>query len=375
MMNYINTIKIAILVFPLIALLFTIPFILHQYHKYGSIHKFRVFIIYSFILYMLIIYFLVILPLPSLDEVVENATKVKLIPFGFIKDFIRESSFVLTEPSTYLKAIKEPCFYTVVFNIFMTIPFGMYLRYYFKCSLKKTILFSFLLSLFFEITQLTGLYFIYPYPYRIFDVDDLIMNTLGGVLGFYIMGLTGNYLPTREQIDYASLEEGKKVSGLRRLTLFYLDLFIYTIIAAFSSLLLRQKYISLIIFIIYYIIYPYLSKGQTLGGEFLNVKIEYPNHKLLRLTSRIIFIYLYYFKLPFLLFLLISHLKTPAIPVQIRVFMSILLILGTIIFYLINSIIILKGKGIFYDHLLKVDYKSTIKEINNCESPFSPKKQ
>lgn len=149
MMNYINTIKIAILVFPLIALLFTIPFILHQYHKYGSIHKFRVFIIYSFILYMLIIYFLVILPLPSLDEVVENATKVKLIPFGFIKDFIRESSFVLTEPSTYLKAIKEPCFYTVVFNIFMTIPFGMYLRYYFKCSLKKTILFSFLLSLFF----------------------------------------------------------------------------------------------------------------------------------------------------------------------------------------------------------------------------------
>ena len=33
-------------------------------------------------------------------------------------------------------------------------------------------IFSFLLSLFFEVTQLTGLYFLYPGSYRLFDVDD-----------------------------------------------------------------------------------------------------------------------------------------------------------------------------------------------------------
>ena len=48
-MTYLKTIKIAILIFPIIAFLFTIPFILNQYHKYGSINKLRVFIIYSFI--------------------------------------------------------------------------------------------------------------------------------------------------------------------------------------------------------------------------------------------------------------------------------------------------------------------------------------
>ena len=157
-MNYIISIKTAILVFPFIALLFSIPFILHQYHKYGSINPFRVLIVYSFILYMITIFFLVILPLPERNEVVYKPNMIKLIPFGFVNDFIKESSFVLTNPSTYLKALTEPCFYTVIFNIFMTIPFGMYLRYYYKCSFKKTVIFCLCLSLFFEITQLTGLY-------------------------------------------------------------------------------------------------------------------------------------------------------------------------------------------------------------------------
>lgn len=81
----------------------------------------------------------------------------------------------------------------------MTIPFGMYLRYYYKCSLKKTFLFTLLLSLFFEFTQLTGLYGIYPRPYRLCDIDDLITNTLGGVLGYLIMGIVDDFLPTRDE--------------------------------------------------------------------------------------------------------------------------------------------------------------------------------
>ena len=66
-MTYIEAITTAVTVFPIIAFIITIPFILHQYHKYGSINKFRVLIIYSFILYLISIYFLVILPLPSIE--------------------------------------------------------------------------------------------------------------------------------------------------------------------------------------------------------------------------------------------------------------------------------------------------------------------
>lgn len=91
-------------------------------------------------------YFLVILPLPKITEVVARPRMIRLIPLTFIKDFLNETSFVLGKSSTYIKALLEPCFYTVVFNLFMTVPFGMYLRYYFKCNLKKTIIYSFFLK-------------------------------------------------------------------------------------------------------------------------------------------------------------------------------------------------------------------------------------
>ena len=85
--TYIESIRFALLSFPLIALLFTLPYIFHQYHKYGSILFLRVAIVYSFILYMTCIYFLVILPLPSIESVQELTTPwVQLTPFSFIKD-------------------------------------------------------------------------------------------------------------------------------------------------------------------------------------------------------------------------------------------------------------------------------------------------
>ncbi len=362
-MSYLISIKTAIIIFPIIALIFTIPFILHQYHKYGSIHKFRVCIIYSFILYMITIYFLVILPLPKIEEVVYQEGMIRLIPFTFISDFLRESSFVLSDPSTYLWALKEPCFYTVAFNILMTVPFGMYLRYYFKCSLKKTITSSFLLSLFFELTQLTGLYFIYPHPYRFFDVDDLIMNTLGGTMGYFLMGLFSRFLPSREEIDTTSLEQGKKVSGLRKITLFLLDLFIFLLIESLIKGTFHEKYTSIIIFSIYYIVIPYLWEGKTLAGKFLNVKLEFPNAKFIRLIIRILFLFFYYFYFP------IGLLRILTIDGFLN-FLSFPLILFLLfLFYPLHFILILRGKRMYYDQLFQVTYTSTIKErkITSCE--------
>lgn len=229
-MGYVEVITTAFIAFPFIAFLFTVPFMLYNYHKYGSIPFFRVLIVYTFILYLINIYFLVILPLPTFSEALQNTGPyINYIPFNFIHDFIRETPFIWNEPSTYLKAILDPSFYVVAFNILMFIPLGMYLRYYFKCSFKKTLLYSFLVSLFFELTQLTGLYFIYPNPYRLCDVDDLIQNTLGGILGFLIMGGLSRFLPTRDKIDEEAIEKGKSVSGLRRITVFFLDSFLFLI--------------------------------------------------------------------------------------------------------------------------------------------------
>ena len=60
-MSYLIAIKTAIIIFPFIALLITIPFILLSYHKYGSINKIKTLVIYSFILYLITIYFQVLI--------------------------------------------------------------------------------------------------------------------------------------------------------------------------------------------------------------------------------------------------------------------------------------------------------------------------
>ena len=361
-MSYLDTIKTAIIVFPIIAFVFTFPFILHQYHKYGSINSFRVLIIYSFILYMMVIYFLVILPLPNKTSITKPISEmINLVPFSFISDFIKESSFVLTDPKTYFKAITEPCVYTVVFNIFMTIPFGMYLRYYFKCNLKKTIVFSFLLSLFFEVTQLTGLYFIYSSPYRLFDVNDLIMNTLGGFFGYHLMGFVENYLPTRKEIDEKALKKGNKVSGLRRITVFCLDFLVFLTISLLIAMFFNNDYMIIVVFIVYYILIPYLLNGKTFGGSFLNVRLIFSNYKFLNMTFRILFLYFYYFVLP-IVFMFGSFLFNRYFNLNgtqsIWIYLMVLFII--IIFYLSHLLIIVKNKKIYYDKFFKVSYESTI---------------
>lgn len=170
--DYIEPISIAFMLFPFIAFLITLPYIIHQYHKYGSVAILRVVIVYSFILYLMTCYFLVILPLPTRAEVASmTGPATQLIPFNFITDIANKSGLVLTDFSTYIDALTSPAVYQVLYNIILFVPFGIYLRYYFKFSFKKTVLYSFLLSLFFELTQLSGLYFIYPRSYRLFDVE------------------------------------------------------------------------------------------------------------------------------------------------------------------------------------------------------------
>ena len=361
-MSYLEAIKIAFLTFPFLAFLFTIPFILWQYHKYGSIHKLRVLIIYSFILYMICVYFLAIFPLPDTDSIDMSSPVCQLIPFNFILDIIKESSqfkslwLVLTDSSVY----------TVLFNILMFIPFGMYLRYYFKNNLKKTILFSFLFSLFLELTQLTGLYFIYPHPYRLFDVDDLIINTLGGIIGYFVMGIFMRFLPSRDNIDFSSLEEGKRVSGLRRITRFCLDLLLWLIFTGVLYIIFDINYVILISLIIYYVVIPTIYRGKTLGSNFLKMRLDFPNMRLLRLFLRLLLVILYYLVIPFglgYLFIIITRNVNISNILVFVIGAFYVLLLG--IFYLVNVTNIFKRKILIYDRWVKGEYVSTIGEDNN----------
>lgn len=275
--SYFSSVQAAFLLFPFLALLITLPYILLQYHKFGAIPLLRTTLVYSFILYLLILYFLVILPLPSIQDVENlNTATTQLMPFQFIRDFLNGSGIVLNDPSTYLTALKHSTSYTVIFNIFLFIPLGIYLRYYFKCGWFKTIMISLLVSLFCEITQLSGLYGIYPRAYRLFDVDDLIINTFGGLLGFFISPILHLFLPSKDELDKISYKKGKQVSFFRKIVAFFIDiiilLFINTILYLFVT---YEYYLSLpITMIIYYILIPWITSGRTIGKFVVQIKIS-----------------------------------------------------------------------------------------------------
>src|SRR5699024_6979044 len=76
--------------------------------------------------------------------------------------------------------------------------------------------------------QITGVYGIYPRPYRLFDVDDLMLNTLGGVVGYYITPAIVFLFPTRQEIEEKVSLEASRVPFLRRVFAYVID---YNLIA------------------------------------------------------------------------------------------------------------------------------------------------
>ena len=119
-MGYLSTITYAMILFPILALFITLPYMVINYRKYGSVNKLRTLILYSFILYLLTIYLLVILPLPDRDSVHHSYTDMlNLLPFSFVLDFIKESPLILSKPATWLMALKHPTFYVPAFNVLM----------------------------------------------------------------------------------------------------------------------------------------------------------------------------------------------------------------------------------------------------------------
>ena len=282
MSTFSYAIKMAIILFPIVSLIFTIPYIIYQYHKYGSINPYRTIIIYSFLLYLMSAYFLVILPLPSIETVSKMTTpSYNLIPFHFISEIFSLSTFSVSDFATYFPTLKNPVVYESIFNVFLTVPFGIYLHYYFEYDFKKTFFYSFCLTLFFELTQLSGLYFIYPRGYRVFDVDDLILNTLGGILGYFIAYIPLKILPTRKKIDEQSKEKANSVSVLKRSMAFLIDFLIYSLFLASIIYLIynfisNDFYLCLIILLIwtmiYYVILPNLLNGRTLAMKFFHLQ-------------------------------------------------------------------------------------------------------
>lgn len=388
MHTYLETIKQAAISFPAIAIIFTIPYLIYNYKKYGSIMSLRLWIIYSFILYMLITYCLIILPLPSAEKAQAlRGHHLQLNPLNFIFDIIKNTKIDLNHPKSFLTIFNNWGFLTTIFNIFMTLPFGFYLRYYFQNNLKQVLIKTFLLSLFFELTQLSGLYFIYQGNYRLFDVDDLITNTLGGLLGFLLAGALIKFLPTRAEIDQKSYDRSQKISLLRRFIAMFFDIVASAIFSFTIGTILIKFFnfnnaipISLLMVVLFLSLIATITDGRTPGFFMTNIKIIISKEvkqknsfkRFLHYFIRFTVFILQYILAPYLILLFIHFLIDQEIITGDAI--AIIVISFTLIYLLylfISSIIVAIKKPLFYERLSKTSLINTTKEKIKKTTPLS----
>ncbi len=275
MSRYAEPLMIALILFPLVAAVLTLPYAIYSYRKYGSVLMTRVLIVYAFVYYLMSIYCLAILPFPKADAAPTQKVGINLIPFSYVPEILTSTtSFSIADPSTWMSAFFTSGIYEPILNILMFLPLGVFLRYYFGWNWKKTVLCAFGISFFLEFTQYTATYGLAPYRYRLADVNDLIDNTLGGLAGYAVTPLLTFMLPTRERLNQVSYQRGERVSYVRRLVAFFTDeLIMLSISAVLSSLMDLPAWLECLVILAYYALIPYLWNGQTFGKALVRIRV------------------------------------------------------------------------------------------------------
>lgn len=128
--------------------------------------------------YIMFCLFIFIVHLFVQTFVVNSGIKdINITPFNIIIKEIIEFNKDITSFKTFIL--------NIIGNVVIFVPVGIFAAYLWNFSLKRTAVFGFLISLTIESTQL-----LLP---RTSDVDDLMLNTFGTVIGYFIYKFIKNH--------------------------------------------------------------------------------------------------------------------------------------------------------------------------------------
>ncbi|MBO3661896.1 VanZ family protein [Microbacterium stercoris] len=171
-----------------VAVALFVPFVAGEYRRRGRLSVGRLLLWISSPVYAMALWTYTLLPLPDPATVV--CAPAQLRPGQFIAD-------ILTFDVSSVGAIlRNPAVQQVVLNVVLFVPLGIYLRWLWGHGVVAATAAALTVSALIEVTQLTGLFGLYPCAYRVFDVDDLLANTLGGLIGALIALLSARRRPT-----------------------------------------------------------------------------------------------------------------------------------------------------------------------------------
>lgn len=160
---------VAILLGILVGVALFVPFVALSYRRRGGLTFGRFALWAAALVYFWAIWTYTLLPLPDIGAYA--CAGVNLDALAAVDDLRGARS--LTDPAVLQLAL----------NVLLFLPLGFFLRVLGGRGVVVALTVGFGVSLVIETTQLTSVWGIYPCAYRVFDVDDLLTNTLGAVVG------------------------------------------------------------------------------------------------------------------------------------------------------------------------------------------------
>ncbi|MGC4107586.1 MAG: VanZ family protein [Thermomicrobiales bacterium] len=279
---------IAVVLGALLSVVLVVPMIALQYRQWGTLSFTRLFLILAFMLYLIAVPMYTLLPTGlDLDRICELgiSPKPRLEAFRFVHD-LRWAARTMGPRQFVASSLVQQ----IVLNVILFIPLGVFLRKLNRLPVWVVVPTGFGLSLLIELTQLTGNWGLSPCPYRQFDVDDIILNTTGTIVGVMLAPVLEVFPGVRMRaVDRSRI---RPVTRKRRVVQLFCDWMIFTLVAQVGSALVVVgldgvnaidaathggvvgAIVTLGVGIVQFVLFPLLTHGETPGEQIVLISVK-----------------------------------------------------------------------------------------------------
>ncbi|MFD1150218.1 VanZ family protein [Saccharothrix hoggarensis] len=268
--SYVESVRAGFGAFVGVGVLVLLPLIALHYHRFGRVEPRRALVLYGLLAYGLVALALIFLPFPS-ALVCTGEQMVSTTPFRWITDM--RNNLSANGRSGVVAVVTSTVFLQQAFNVALFVPLGVVLRKSYGRGPFAVVAIGLGISLAVEVVQFSGNLGAYPCPYRIADVDDLISNTAGSLLGWMIAPVA-LVVPAVPHPDASTAPPGT-VSVPRRLLGLLMDVLVLAVVARLVFDGNRWWVVGLAVAI--RVVVPSLTGGHALGGWLLRYHVRRPD--------------------------------------------------------------------------------------------------
>lgn len=190
----------------LLAIALFVPTAAVHYRRSGRLGVMHVLVLLAVTIYGLALWTYTLLPLPDPGDL--RCRPAILRPFRFVDEVRAHGANSLVD------LLRNPTLLQVLLNVALFVPFGVLLRWRRGLPILAIGGLGLALSLFIELTQRTGIWGLYDCAYRYFEIDDLIANTTGALVGAVAAALVLRVLPDRPDPAPVGLTVGRRIVAL-----------------------------------------------------------------------------------------------------------------------------------------------------------------